>query len=98
MFSSKSESAHRQALLPRCPETGQQKSGPWWGSIYLKPTRTVAWLTLTDPTHGTTFIEELRIKGCEKVRNGPDLFASNYELALVASQYGQGSKITTLKR
>jgi hypothetical protein len=58
----------------------------------------VAWLTLTDPTHGTTFIEELRIKGCEKVRNGPDLFASNYELALVASQYGQGSKITTLKR
>jgi hypothetical protein len=43
-----------------------------------------AWLTLTDPTHGTTFIEELRIRGCEKVRNGPDLFASNYELALVA--------------
>ena len=43
-----------------------------------------AWLTLTDPTHGMTFIEELRIRGCEKVRNGPDLFASNYELALVA--------------
>ena len=35
-------------------------------------------------THGMTFIEELRIRGCEKVRNGPDLFASNYELALVA--------------
>jgi hypothetical protein len=31
-----------------------------------------------------TFIEELRIRGCERVRNGPDLFASNYELALVA--------------
>ena len=28
-----------------------------------------AWLTLTDPTHGTTFIEELRIRGCEKVRS-----------------------------
>ncbi|MGA0808956.1 MAG: hypothetical protein ACO3PI_07895 [Burkholderiaceae bacterium] len=43
-----------------------------------------AWLTLTDPTHALTFIEELRIRGCDKVRNGPDLFASNYELALVA--------------
>jgi hypothetical protein len=43
-----------------------------------------AWLTLTDPTHAMTFIEELRIRSCEKVRNGPDLFASNYELALVA--------------
>ena len=43
-----------------------------------------AWLSLTDPTHGTIFLEELRIRGCEKVRNGPDFFASNYELALVA--------------
>ena len=40
-----------------------------------------------NPTHGMTFIEELRIRSCKKVRNGPDLFASNYELALVA--YGQ---------
>jgi len=43
-----------------------------------------AWLTLTDPVHRLEFIEDLRIRGCERVRNGPDLFASNYELALVA--------------
>ena len=43
-----------------------------------------AWLTLTDPVHRLEFIEDLRIRGCDKVRNGPDLFASNYELALVA--------------
>ena len=43
-----------------------------------------AWLTLTDPVHRLEFIEDLRIRGCERIRNGPDLFASNYELALVA--------------
>ena len=42
------------------------------------------WLALKDATHGLAFIEDLRIHSCEKVRNGPDLFASNYELALVA--------------
>ena len=42
------------------------------------------WLALKDPANDLAFIEELRIRGCEKIRNGPDLFASNYELALVA--------------
>jgi hypothetical protein len=42
------------------------------------------WLAITDPQHHLAFIEDLRIRNCEKVRNGPDLFASNYELALVA--------------
>jgi hypothetical protein len=42
------------------------------------------WLALKDPANDLAFIEDLRIRGCEKIRNGPDLFASNYELALVA--------------